>query len=196
MWRPVDADFYAERRPVEVVNLRGTGGEVAFVRSLLEELGAAVQLHLPGTPGDFLKVIGQGEAAAPWMVVCAHGDAGGIVFGEFIPKIDTSMLKDGVMPPECIAGNVDLPGVVVVNTCCSGGEPAMAEAFMRGGLKAYVGTAGPDPEGAAWPVFLAQFFYEVFHKGRTEREAWKRAASYDDDTRLFVCCDEEGRHEL
>jgi hypothetical protein len=194
MWKPVDTEFFCRRRPVEVVAAGDAGSEPQFVRALLEELGAVVQMHLIGTPADFLKVLGQGPGAAPYLVICAHGDDNGFRLGEYAEGIDTSMLAGGILPFGCIAEIVDLPGVVVVNTACSGGEPAAAEAFMKGGVRAYVGNTAPDPHASAWPVFLAQFFYELFHRGLTELEAWRRAASYDDETRLFVFYDERGPH--
>ncbi len=194
MRQPIDTQFYAGRRPVAIDALGGAGQDATFARALLEQLGAVVHLHLTGTPGDFLKVLRQGADTPPYLIICAHGEPAGICFGEFVPEVDTSMLKDGIMPLKCIAGNINLPGVVLINTGCSAGEAPAAEAFMRGGLKAYIGTVEPNPDGKAWPLFLAQFFYELFHKGRTEREAWQRAASYDEEARLFVYYDKDGLH--
>ena len=211
MWQPVDTEFYCRRHPVAIAALGDVGHDAVFARALLEELGAVVHLHLIGTPGDFLKVLSRGSGAAPYLVISAHGEPTGIRFGEYAEGIDTSMLEDGILTPERIAETVDLPGCVVVNESCFGGEAALAEAFMRGGLGAYIGTVEPDPDACAWPLFLAHFFYELFHRRRTEREArrisapdvesgaltraaWRRAASYDDETRLFVYYDQEGLH--
>ena len=194
MRQPVDAQFHAKRHPVAIADLDGAGRDSAFIRALVEQLGAVVHLHLIGTPEDFLKVLRQGADAPPHLIICAHGEPAGIRFGEFVPEVYTSMLKDGVMPFECIAENVDLPGVVVINTGCSAGEAPAAKAFMRGGLKAYIGTVEPNPDGKAWPLFLASFFYELFRRSCTEREAWERAASYDEGTRLFAYHDEGGPH--
>jgi hypothetical protein len=67
---------------------------------------------------------------------------------------------------------------------------------MAGGLKAYIGTIEPDPEARAVPLFLMHFFYDLFRRQCSEREAWERAASYDDDSHLFVFWDEEGCHRM
>ncbi len=141
-------------------------------------------------------MISQGEVAAPYLVVLAHGDERGLVFGEFADYIDTGMLVDGCMPPECIAEHIDLPGCVVLNDACGAGEVSMAEAFMRGGLKGYVGSVEPIPDGTAGVMFIAHFFYKLWRTGCTEREAWERAASYDADSALYVYWDAEGCHRI
>jgi hypothetical protein len=64
----VDETFYSPRTPVSVVAV-GDSGEALLVRSLLENLGATVAMHLIGTPEDFLRVIGQGSAAPSWFYV-------------------------------------------------------------------------------------------------------------------------------
>jgi len=159
-----------------------------------EELGGTAHLHLCGTPGDFLKVIAQGNAAAPYLIIVVHGDDNGLVFGEYADSIDTSMLVEGSMPPECIARHVNLPGRVVFNDACRAGEPPMAQAFMAGGLKGYIGSREPTPHGTAGIMFIAHFFYKLWREKCSEREAWEQAASYDKDSRLYVYWDEDGGH--
>ena len=196
MWQPVDTQFFATYHPVEVAEFGAVSPDGSFTRSLLEQLRAVVFLHSIGTPGDFLKVLSQGESAAPYLVICCHGDDNGLVFGEYIPSIDTSMLIEGSMPPECIAAHIKLPGCVVINTACAAGEARMAEAFMKGGLKAYIGTVEPVPQSEAEPLFIAHFFYKLFRTGCSEREAWEHAASYDADSRQYVFWDAEGCHRV
>jgi hypothetical protein len=196
MSQAVDARFYRPRPAVAIADCGGVGHDAHFIRSLLEQLGAAVTLHLVGTPGDLLQVLGQGHAAAPYLIVCCHGDDNGLVFGEYAPEIDTSMLVAGSMPPECIAKHIDLPDCVVINTGCGAGERRMAEAFMSGQLKAYIGTVEPTPESTAEPLFFAHFFYKLFGTGCSEREAWEHAACYDESSRQYVLYDREGCHRI
>lgn len=49
-------NFFFPRVPVSVAAI-GEASEALLIRSLLEGLGATVQLHFIGTPADFLKVI-------------------------------------------------------------------------------------------------------------------------------------------
>src|ERR1700689_3750193 len=101
----VDEKFFVSRTPVSVVAICD-GGEAVPVRAILESLGAAVTLHLIGTPEDFLLVLGQGEKAAEYIVICGHGNARGISFGEYGGGIDVTSLVDGSMPAEAIAERV------------------------------------------------------------------------------------------
>lgn len=195
MWKPVDTEFYAPRTPVEIVSVGwGVGEGGTLVRGLIEGLGGTAHLHLCGTPGDFLKVISQGEAAAPYLIILAHGNDDGLVFGEYTDFIDTSMLVKGSMPPECIAKHVNLPGRVVFNDACMAGEPPMAQAFMAGGLKAYIGSREPDPNGSAGIVFITHFLYKLWRAKCSGRDAWEQAAAYDKDSGLYVYWDADGGH--
>lgn len=196
MAHAVEQRFYHPRQPVAVADCPGVGHDAAFARSLLEQLGAAVYLHLIGTPKDLLEVLSQGKAAPPHLIICCHGDDNGLVFGEYASGIDTSMLVAGSMPPECIAKHIDLPGCVVLNMACGAGEPPMAEAFMSGKLKAYVGTVQPVPGSASGPLFLAHFFYQLLVRGRSDWDAWERAASYDESSRQYVFYDQDGPHRV
>lgn len=194
MWNPVDTEFFVPRTPVEIVDCGGRGSLGRLARDLIEELGGTAHLHLCGTPGDFLKVISQGEQAAPYLIIIAHGDDNGLVFGEYADFIDTSMLVKGSMPPECIAKQINLPGRVVFNDACMAGEPPMAQAFMAGGLKAYIGSREPAPDGAAGMMFIAHFFHKLWRGKCSVREAWEQAASYDKDSRLYTYWDADGSH--
>lgn len=153
----VDETFYYPRTPVSVVAV-GDLGEALLVRSLLENLGATVAMHLIGTPEDFLRVIGQGSAAPSHMVLCCHGNENGIVFGDYAGGIDISGLKAGSMLAQVIAERVELPGKVVVSTGCGTGAAEFGAAFMRGRVAAYIApTATPR-----MPYFLCISFFTSF----------------------------------
>jgi len=137
----VDQEFYRPR-PAAAVVVLGDTGEALLVRAVLESLGTAVFLHLIGTPQDFLRVIGQGDAAPRYTVICGHGDQTGLVFGEFGEGIDVTALERGSMPPAALTGRVDLPGKIVLSTACRTGSSAFAEAFLGGGVAAY--RSGPS----------------------------------------------------
>jgi hypothetical protein len=195
MWKPIDTEFFFKYRPVAIAPHGNAGDDSRFVRTLLEQLGAVVLLHQIGTPGDFLRVISQGQQAAPYLVICGHGDEDGLVFGEYAPNIDTSMLIDGKMPPKCIAEHVNLPDCVVINTACYAGREPMADAFMKGGLKAYIGSVDA-PEFFLEPLFLAHFFYRLLTAHGSERQAWEHAGSYDAGSRQYAFYDKEGLHRI
>lgn len=196
MWRPVDTDFFYPRCPVEIVDF-GASSEALLLRSALESMSAVVLLHQIGTPDDLLQVLGQGEQCAPYMVLCGHGEENGLVLGEYAEglDIDVSMLVNGRMPAHAIAQRVNLPGCVVVNTCCSGGSPELANAFMAGGLRFYLG-ADRDYLGSAAPLFVTHFFYALLTRALAVPEAWREAAGYDRESSVFTLYDCCGQHSL
>jgi hypothetical protein len=84
--RDADPSFHVERVLVAAIDC-GATGEALLLRALLESMGAVVTLHQPGTPKDFLLVLGQGKDAPAFLVICGHGDENGLVFGEYAPPI-------------------------------------------------------------------------------------------------------------
>ena len=182
MTEPIDVRFMAPRVPVGVVALPGDGHEAVAVRSLLEQLGAITHLSLIGAPHDFVQVIGQGTHAPPYLVICAHGDESGFVFGEYDEHVDVSILDGDVFSTRELAKHVDLPETVVVNTACFGERDEMADAFLAGGARAYVGTT----DGEAATVFLTLFFYECLVRGTDAAAAHRKAISYGDTLRSWI----------
>jgi hypothetical protein len=179
----VDQSFHVPRTPVAVVDC-GATGEALLLRALLENMNAVVILHQPGTPEDFLLVLAD-EDAPQFIVICAHGDDNGIVFGTYAPHIDTSCLVHGSLPARAIAGSVRLPGRTVVSTACGTGSSDFARALMAGGVRAYIAPASA-PEGTHVPLFLHHFFYDLLVRGASSEAADQRARDYDEESTAFL----------
>jgi hypothetical protein len=182
--KTVDQSFYVPRVPVAVIDC-GETGEALLLRGLLENMGAVVALHQPGTPADFLLVLGQGEEAPGFIVICGHGDENGLVFGEYAPDIDTSCLVRRSMPARALAAKVDLPGRVVLGTACGTGSSEFGRAFIAGGVRAYIAPAS-YPEGAAALLFVHHFFYSIPCCGTEPEAAYLHAGSYDEESGKFT----------
>ncbi|WP_426228055.1 hypothetical protein [Pararhizobium sp. DWP3-4] len=178
----IDEGFFYPRTPVAIVAL-GDSGEALLIRAILENLGAAVVLHLPGTPGDAIKCLQRQENDPEYIILSGHGDENGFVLGEFISDIDTGMLVDGSLPAGALAGAIRLPAKTVISTACVTGTDAFGEAFLAAGARAYVAPAD-FPDGAAVPLFLHGLFYELLHRGKTLEEAIETAQSFDRDDEL------------
>lgn len=181
MFRPVEAKFYVPLLPISVVQVSG-GGE--FLRSMLESLRCAVTLYRPGTPGDFLKVIALGENAPRYMIICGHGAEDGLYFGEYIPEIDTSMLRNECLPAASVQAEAALSGCTVISATCYGGQPAMAGAFLSSGVTAYIGSP-EEPDGMAMNVFLVNFFFAIMEKSLSDEDAWRYAAAATDHADIW-----------
>ena len=193
MWNPVDTSFFSKKLPIEIANVVDTCHSV-MLRGLLEELGAVVLVHNIGCPQDFLKIIGQGEAIAPYLIIACHGDDNGIVFGDYMEGIDASMLVKESMPADCVVNHVKLPGCFVINLGCGCGDEKMARAFLSGGVNGYVGT-DPNPNASNHSLFLAHFFHSIIDHKKTAVEAWEAAAAYDSESRLYLLYDKDGKHQ-
>jgi hypothetical protein len=143
-----------------------------------------VLLHLIGTPEDFIHVIEHGSTAAPYIVICGHGDENGLVFGEYGEGIDVSALKQGSMPPHIIAKHVSLPGKVVLSTACGLGSTAFGTAFLRGGVAAYIASHG-YPEGADAALFIHMFFYQILQKQSDVNSSLYAVQNFDAEFGMF-----------
>ncbi|OCP17822.1 MULTISPECIES: hypothetical protein [unclassified Ensifer] len=181
----IDQKFMFPRVPVAVVDI-GDALEALLIRATLESLGAVVTLHLPGTPQDFLTLIGAGDLVHQYVVICGHGDDNGFVFGEYCEGIDTSMLVEDSMPPSVIAEHARLDGKVILSTACETGGRVFGDAFVgRGRAALYVGPDG-SPEGADAPLFVHCFFHALLARRQTPVAALDRARGYDEAAKMFV----------
>jgi len=174
----IDKSFSWPREPIAIVAI-GDSGEALLLRAILESLGAAVLLHLPGTPADVLKCLDQGSIAPEYIILSGHGDETGFVLGEFVEDIDTSALVKGSLPAANLTNRVNLPGKVVLSTACLTGNEAFAQAFLSGGVSAYIAPA-EYPDGAAIPLFVHGFFYHLLQKQAPLEEAIMLASAFDE----------------
>ncbi|WP_184705039.1 hypothetical protein [Rhizobium lusitanum] len=174
----IDKSFSWPREPVAIVAI-GDSGEALLLRAVLESLGAVVLLHLPGTPDDVLKCLDQGADAPEYIILSGHGDETGFVLGEFVEEIDTSALVKGSLPPANLMSRINLPGKVVLSTACLTGNEAFAQAFLSGGVRAYIAPA-EYPDGAAIPLFVHGFFYHLLQKQASLEEALNLASAFDE----------------
>jgi hypothetical protein len=193
------AQFLVPRPLVHIAVLPNADLEAVAVRSVLEALGCEVVIHWIGTPGDFLKVLAQGQSAPSYLLISGHGADGlGFYLGEYGAHIDTSMLSDEHLPPEAIAPVIDLPGCTVISSACATGTEAMANAFINTArLKTYI-ACSDYPNGSAMLVWLTHFFFSVITKKLTVRDAFERARMVTEhpsteQMRLFQPADRDTR---
>lgn len=182
----IDEQFYAPRLPVNIIALPNSEYEAQAMRAVLEAFACVVTIHWIGTPMDFLKVLGQGETAPPYLLISGHGDdKKGYYLGEYADFIDTSMLREQYMPAEVIAPIVNLPGCTVISSACSGGVEAMGRAFVSTGrINAYFGCR-VYPNGDDMLVYLVNFFHSIIQKKLSIRDAWQRAMRVTDQPDIY-----------
>ena len=181
MWQPVDTQFDVPQLPVSIVRLLGAQqGSGDLLRLIVETLDCIVLTHAPGTPLDFLKTIAVGEDSARYMIILGHGTANGIWFGHYNIAEDTSMLHEEYLPVAVMQQHVNLPGCTVINACAESNCKPIADAFLRGGVAAYIACQTP-PAQMPMHIFIYNFINGVLRKRLSDRDAWQYAASASDD---------------
>ena len=155
----IDERFFVPRTPIAVIAV-GDSGEALLLRMLLENIGAAVRLHLIGTPQDLLLALKKGPDTPRYLIVSAHGEEDGLSMGAFGPNIDTALLKNGSLPAAALTGRIDLSDKFVLSTACGTGGLGFQKAFREGGVAAY---AAPNayPSGAEAVLFAHVLFYNL-----------------------------------
>lgn len=185
-FRPAGTGFFRSQVPVEILSL-SPDPEATMLRAVLESLDAVVLLHRPGTPGDILAVLDRPASEPSLLILSGHGDDDGFVIDEVAEGIgiDTSMLvRPDRLPPSVLAGKVHLPGWTVLGTGCVTGSPAMVDVFRKAGVAAYI--APDDYLDASDAILLAiHLFHELIVRKASVEDAWRRAAAYGGDSRMF-----------
>lgn len=172
-----DEQYYHPRTSASVIAI-GDGHEALLIRSVLESLGAVVLLHLIGTPEDFLLTLEHTRQDPKFVVICGHGDANGLVFGDYANEVDTSPLIDGSLPATAIAARACLPEAVVLSTACLSGNRRFGQAFLDAGAAAYVAPAD-YPDGADIALFVHLFFHAVIQRKQRVEDAFNRLHDFD-----------------
>ncbi|MBF0861350.1 hypothetical protein [Gluconobacter kanchanaburiensis] len=100
------------------------------------------------------------------VVICAHGDETGLVFGEFSPEVDTRQLLAGSfparhlrLPPDCMKSRL------VLITACAAGTASFATSFLSAGADAFLAPADyPDGED------VVLFIHALLHQRLSQKK--------------------------
>lgn len=167
---------------VDVVDI-ALGTEAVALRAALEQFDIQVRRFPVGQARHLLKVLSGDEAAAQHVILCCHGDEGGIVLPELGEQFEAMQPVHGTLTAEALRGRVHLPDRVVIATGCRTGNPQLAQAFLDGGCAAYIGPTG-GPYGSSVVVALVLLFHELM-RGRTLADSMARVRSYDDELSMW-----------
>lgn len=167
---------------VDVVDI-AVGTEAVALRAALDQFQIQVRRFPVGQARHLVKVLSGDEAAARYLILCCHGDEGGIVLPELGEMFEAMQPVHGILTAEALEGRVHLPGRVVIATGCQTGNPLLAHAFLDGGCAAYIGPTG-GPYGDTIVVAIVLLFHELM-RGRTLAESMARVSSYDDELAMW-----------
>lgn len=162
------------------------GLETQAVRAALECFGARVITYWIGRPNDFIDIL-SGEDLYPgtdMIVLDFHGDEGEFLMPELGEEVYEKDEPQGNFGPDEIRRYAKLDGKIVIGNGCSLGDPKLAEAFLQGGCRVYI---GPDdyPDGNDALMFVLRFFYETIQHGKSVKEAYQLARSMGDGLTMY-----------
>ena len=147
-------------------------GADMFERAMIEQWGMKVN-NLPcNSPRELRDRLGGKGITAPIIVLASHGKRDKDGRQAILAGANEDKSKKYLMGADEVSRYVNLPGRVFVACGCGMGAPEMVEAFLKGGLRAYVGDAHG---GGLWHTFLLSFFYELAVNRATITQAWSRA---------------------
>jgi hypothetical protein len=183
----------ADRRPsipeLDIISVEGfPAGNTRALWAVLDQWGVRVNLHPCRTPEEVKRCLAGRGLRAPLVLLESHGSPDkkgrfGIVLGEN-KNTGGKRPKAEILDVNEMGRLIRLPGRTLLTAGCGLGSPQTAEAFLKGGLKAFIGAVEPV-NGCAEELFVRQFYYELAVNGATVRQACERARLADDQTRLF-----------
>lgn len=91
---PEETDIGRPKMTIAVIAI-GDATEALAIRAILENLGALVILHLPGTPDAFLSAPDDKTGDPRFVVISGHGTENCLHFGQYAPELKIEGLVDG-----------------------------------------------------------------------------------------------------
>ncbi|MFI2240658.1 hypothetical protein [Streptomyces chrestomyceticus] len=153
------------------------------LRDALESFRVQVNYLPIGQPRHFVAALDGTRPVAPYVIVSCHGDEGQVLMDDLAPELAAHQPFNDSAGPEEVRSHVRLPGSVVIVNGCDTGNPALADAFLDAGARAYIAPHGA-PFGYAGlfaPLFL---FYELTEQ-RPLEEAVARLRAHDDELGMW-----------
>jgi len=159
------------------------------IRGALELFRLRVHLYHLVQKRNVIEFLGGHIPESQYVVVAAHGcdppEGLGVTFVRVVDKVDGKwQCEDYRLSPPDIEKQVHLPGRTVLALGCCAGRKPIADAFLRAGCRAYVGsTTYVDQDSCA--MFAIAFFYHLLSHERepnvrhSDRDAWRKAAAFD-----------------
>lgn len=118
------------------------------------------------------------------IILSGHGDERGLLLPELDVEIQPRYPYNTVIRAEDFRSFLRLDGAIVLSLACLGGLPALADAFLDRGARAYIGPID-YLTGSAALMYALDFLYTYQHHGRDLVAAHQQAAQQMDDRQHF-----------
>lgn len=149
--------------------------EALAVRACLERWGVTVNLYLIGKSSDLVGLFKKPEHLSPHILITCHGTKKGIVLPELAVQVAKKEPYTDTLTSSDLKEFVNLQGQTVVSTGCVTGNQSFAKAFLSRGAGAYIAPEG-YPEGNATLLFVVNFYYFIFIKKLSIKQAYQKVA--------------------
>lgn len=164
------------------------------LRAALENFGAKVDMHWIGRPNDLIHVLSRGNRGdTDYLLLSFHGEEGELL----MPELGEDVYEEREPRSSTFGANevkqyASLEGLHVISTGCTLGEQKLANAFLEVGALSYI---APDDyiDGNAAFIFVLSLMYEMMNNTKTVRNAFERARSIDEETKLFQLYMQKGK---
>lgn len=158
--------------------------EAIAARGALEWWGVNVNLHLVGKAKDLVELLNGRTKLSQNILLMCHGVKKGIVLPELEQGIAKEQPYDKVLTASNLNDFLKLNKATVVNTGCDTGRKKFVEAFLGSGCTNYIAPKG-YPHGSTSLFYVLNFYYWLFVKKRSVREAHAKAKLSDANTEMF-----------
>ena len=163
--------------------LAGDASEAHAIRAVLELMGIHVQVFPLGLAQHAVNVLSGSVGTGEYLLLACHGDEGAIVLPELAPEVAATQRWHTRLPADAVREIVHLPDRTVIGLGCDMGHPALADAFLGGGCRAYIGPeSGPFRYASA--LFPALLFYELTEL-RSLADAVQRIRGWDAEMAMW-----------
>lgn len=169
-----------------IIVIGDCSSEAQTLRLIVENLGCKTDFNPTGNPTDFLAALNSVPASCRVVIICAHGDANGLVFGEFFPEVDASLLIQGSLPARHLhLTPTAATGRIIFTTACETGTAAFARTFLDAGAAAFLAPAD-FPDGEDIVLFIHALLYQVLNRKRPLPRTWDRLNDAGLNTGLMI----------
>lgn len=156
-----------------VIVIGDCSSEAQTLRLILENLGCKTDFSPAGNPTDFLTILNALPGSCRIVIICAHGDTNGLVFGEFSPEVDTGLLVHGSLP----ARNLHLAPAstnnrIILTTACETGTASFAKRFLDAGAEAFLAPVD-FPDGEDVVLFIHALLYRILIRKQSLPRTWE-----------------------
>ncbi len=153
-------------------------------RASLEWWGVITRTYFIGKSQDLVDILGGKEKLSPNILLMCHGVDEGIVLPELGEEIAKQQPYNKFLTPANLAEFLKLDGQTVLSSGCKTGTKEFADTFLNAGAKNYI--APKDyPKGNASLFYALNFYYFLFAKKLSIKDAHDKSMLVDSDVEMF-----------